>query len=153
MSSKKVWGVFNTLDESKLDNLNEFEIWMKIYLFNRDINFMLNYSKKLGNKDISIKALIEEQFNLEYLTYYTRKFGVEFDNEPIFGKHIEQSESFKKWYEFWKNYFSSLDLDTYKKLEKEVKIGNDVSSFLPNKSWNEKTDIEKDPVKLLVAYQ
>ena len=152
MSSRKVWGVFNTLDESKLDSLSEFEIFMKIYLLNRDINLMLNYSKKHNNKDINVKALIEEQFNLEYLTYYTRKFGVEFDNEPIFGKHIEQSKSFKKWYNFWKNYLSSIDLDTYKSLSKDISLGNDISSYLPNKSWNEKELNQKEELKLLKVY-
>ena len=104
-SSKKIWGVYNTLDETKLDNLSEFEIWKKIALLTREINCILNYGKKQGNKDINIKALITEKFNLEYLIYYTKKFGVEFDEVPSYGKHIEKSESFNNWYKYWTNKF------------------------------------------------
>ena len=106
VSSKKIWGVYTTLDETKLDNLSEFEIWKKIAFLTKEINCMLNYGKKPGNKDINIKALITEQFNLEYLIYYTKKFGVEFDEVPSYGKHIEKSESFNNWYKYWINKFN-----------------------------------------------
>ena len=114
---KKIWGIYNTLNKEELDKLSEYEIWKKIYLLSKEIEFTLNYLERPGKKDISIKALIDEQFNLEYLMYYTTKFGVEFDKEPTFGEHIKQSESFNKWYKKSQNYF---EIEKLKRVKEEI---------------------------------
>ena len=120
-SSKKVWGVFNTLNKEELDKLSEYEIWKKIHSLSREIEFTLNYLERPGKKDISIKALIDEQFNLEYLMYYTTKFGVKFDKEPTFGEHIKQSESFNKWYKKCQNHF---EIERLKKVKEDIIVNS-----------------------------
>ena len=147
-SSKKVWGIYNTLDQEKIEKLSEFELWMKIHSMNRDIRCMLNYVQKLNGKDVSASALIDSEFNLEYLIYYTKKFGVKFENTPTFGEHIKQSESFNKWYDFWWNYYNSKE---YRKYREAKEKGIDISKYLPNVNWKESDD-KKEGIQLQKAY-
>ena len=148
MKNSKVWGIFNTLDESKLEEMEEFEIWEKIHSLNNDINLVLQHLENSHYKDISITALINEQFNLEYLIYYTRKFGVEFSKKPTFNVHIEQTESFNKWYNFWKNHFTSMDYNEYKCYLKDKKMSKDVSMYLPSTNWNDLNNSQEKSIQL-----
>ena len=152
-SSKKIWGIFNTLDKEKLDGLNEFDVWMKIYLLNNDINFALNYSKNPWNKDISVKAVLEEQFNLEYLIYYTKKFGVEFEKSPTYGVHVDRTDSFNMWYNFWLDHFNSMAYNDYKNYIKDRNTGVDISSYLPIDSWKNVSKSKEKSIQLEKAYQ
>ena len=129
--NKKIWGIYNTLNKDDLDNLSEYDIWKKIYLLSREIKFTLNYLERPGMKDISIKALIDEQFNLEYLMYYTTKFGVKFDKEPTFGEHIKQSKSFDEWYKKWQKHFK-VEVDN--KYRKELGLNKDNDNFEENEN-------------------
>ena len=64
--------------------------------------------------NVSIEQLTDAQYNLEYLVYSTRRFGVEFSREPSTTEHVERSESCNAWYRFWRDHFESIDKELYK---------------------------------------
>ena len=142
-NSKKIWGIYNTLNEDELDKLNEFEVWKKIHSLSNEIKCLLNYSKKKENKDICIKALVNEKFNLEYLVYYTKKFGVEFDFEPTYNRHVEQSTSFIRWYNFWYDYAKSINLE-----DPEI----DIEKYSSSKKWKDDIEVKNKEIKLQKVY-
>ena len=57
--------------------------------------------------------LIEVQYNLEYLVYFTRRFGVEFSMELSSTEHLEISELYNTWFRFWHNHFESMSPEEY----------------------------------------
>lgn len=134
--NNKIWGLYTTVYTNEyLDKLSEIDIWKKIdnlgrmiYLVKRGI---LRYRK------ISKNDLEDMEYNLEYLVYYTRRFGVTFQNEPTISKHIEKSASFKSWYMFWYNHFDLMDNDTYESFLLAKKNNLDISIYLPKISWKE----------------
>lgn len=85
--------------------------------------------------------LIQAQYNLEYLVYYTRRFGVEFEGEPSATKHVERSASYDAWFKFWYDHFESMDPKVYIQFVKDKFSGKDISKYLPSGSW--KDSLEK----------
>ncbi len=88
---------------------------------------------------------MEAQYNLEYLVYFTRKFGVEFSKEPSESEHVERSESFNAWFGFWNNHFNSMSPETYNQFVNDRFAGKDISEYMPTGSW--KDSLEK-PISL-----
>lgn len=87
-----------------------------------------------------IERTIEDQMDYQNMNYgrfrlmeLTKFFGVTF--EP--GKGVYMSESFIKWYRFWKNYSLSMPEEEWDEFEVILFSGGDVSEYLPDKNWND----------------
>lgn len=137
-AEKKKWGVYNTFDNpSFLDELDEIDIWKKIDNFGGYIFWGLHDSGKPWATDVSTKELIQAQYNLEYLVYYTRKFGVEFSKEPSETEHVERSASYDAWFKFWHDHFESMAPEVYEQFVEDKFSGKDISKYMPTGSWKD----------------
>ena len=135
-NEEKVWGLYTTMKNPKsLDLLDEIDIFTKI---NNLGGYKVWASSEEGEKYVpkmeNAKEL-ENQYNLEYLIYYTRRFGVEFDFVPSSTSHVEISDTYLAWYEFWYKFFATLTEDAYNQLLDEKLMGNDISKYLPLDNW------------------
>lgn len=135
---EKVWGLYNTLDN--LDSFGEIDIWIKINNLESAISWSM-YDKR---KPCGTLALIEAEYNLEYLIYYTRKFGVQFNREPSLDKHMEKSESYNAWFKFWSDLYEAMPTDVYRQFISDKYSGKDVSKYMPTNSCK---DILEKPVQ------
>lgn len=145
MPTEKKWGLYNTFDNPKMfDTLDEFEIWAHI----ENLGGYIFYAQhdKADNRpwaaDISMEKLIEAQYNLEFLVYFTRKFGVEFSHEPSETEHVDRSESYNAWYRFWNEHFETMTPEVCQQFANDKSSGKDISKYLPTGSW--KDLLEKD---------
>ena len=135
-NSRKVWGIYNTYANPELlDKLNEEDIWKKIDNLGRRLRFISRNPQFYVTRE----QLINSRYNLEYLVYFTRKFGVMFDSIPTEIDHVENSESYKSWYEFWRKHFESMSEEEYNEFVEAKYYGKDISKFMPEKSWQEST--------------
>lgn len=80
--------------------------------------------------------LTEQEFGISYLVNQTRKYGVELA-EPQVDKHLSPTESYQKWYGFWRKWMSSFDDKTWELLQQKIKKQEDISEYLPERKWNE----------------
>ena len=142
LPEEKVWGVYNTFKPNFVENLCEIDLWYKI----DQIGGMIFYSRhdygRFGKeeevpKDLLNKRLLEAQYNLECLVYATRKYGVEFEREPSTDKHIEKSDTYIAWYNFWYNHFRSMSVEEFNHFVDLKNAGEDVSEYLPKESWKD----------------
>lgn len=144
---EKIWGTYNTFkDASILDTLDEIDIWKKIDNLGGTI-FWQNHDYDKPWATLTSKEMIEAQYNLEYLVYLTRKFGVEFDKEPTATEHVQESKSYNAWFQFWYNHFESMSEEVYKQFVDDKFSGKDISKYMPTTSW--KDTLEKVPQKTL----
>ena len=139
---EKLWGVYNTLDNPEMfETLDEIDIWKKIDNLGGSIFWAMHDSGKPWASNVSAKDLINAQYNLEYLVYSTRRFGVEFSKEPSATEHVERSESYNAWFSFWHNHFKSMSSEVYNQFVDDKFIGKDISKYMPSGSW--KDSLEK----------
>jgi len=143
---EKVWGVYNTLENPEtLETLDEFDIWKMIDNLGGFIYWAIHdATKPWATVSLTSKELIEAQYNLEYLVYFTRKFGVEFSKEPSATEHVEKSETYNVWFSFWHNHFNSMSTEVYDRFVDDKFNGKDISKYMPNGSWK---DILEKPVQ------
>ncbi|GHV24918.1 hypothetical protein FACS1894176_02250 [Bacteroidia bacterium] len=78
----------------------------------------------------------EQQYGIAYLVNQTRKYGVELA-EPQVDKTLSPTESYNKWYAFWKEWMKSFSDDDWRVVDGKISKGEDISEYLPEKSWNE----------------
>ncbi len=137
-AEERKWGVYNTFDNpSFLDELDEIDIWKKIDNLGGYIFWGLHDLGKPWAKDISTTDLIQAQYNLEYLVYYTRKFGVEFSKEPSETEHVERSASYNAWFKFWHDHFEAMAPEVYEQFVEDKFSGKDISKYMPTGSWKD----------------
>lgn len=147
-NEEKLWGVYNTFEDVEmLETLDEIDIWKKIDNLGAAIFWSIHDSGKPWAADVSADDLIIAQYNLEYLVYYTKKFGVEFSKEPSATEHVERSKSYNTWYTFWREHFESMGRDTYNQFVEDKFSGKDISKYMPINSW--KDLLEESPQKTL----
>lgn len=133
---KKIWGIYNVLvDSEKIDQLSEIDIWKKIDNLGGIIFWANHDYDKPWAKDLSPEVLEIAQYNLEFFVYYTRKFGVTFDEEPSETKHVQRSESYNTWFKFWQDHFFNMSEETYKKFIDDKADGKDITKYLPKENW------------------
>lgn len=146
---EKVWGVYNTIENPELlDTLDEIDIWKKISCLGGAIFWAIHdETKPWATVKLTSEELIEAQYNLEYLVYFTRKFGVEFSREPSATEHVERSETYNAWFCFWQNHFDSMSTEVYNQFVDDKLKGKDISKYMPNGSW--KDSLEKTKQKKL----
>ena len=144
---KKLWGVYNTFDNPKMfDTLDEIDIWKKIDNLGGSIFWAMHDAGKPWATNVSAKDLINAQYNLEYLVYSTRRFGVEFSKEPSATEHVERSESYNTWFRFWHDHFKSMSPEIYNQFVNDKFSGKDISKYMPSGSW--KDSLEKSTKKI-----
>lgn len=85
--------------------------------------------------------LSEDQFALEYLVYQTVRFGVAIP-EPCYGKTIQATPSYQKWYNFYHNHFHGMSDERWQAFSQAYSAGEDVTPFLPKGSWRDSLDDE-----------
>lgn len=135
---EKIWGVYNTFDSPEiLETLGEIDIWKMIDNLGSFIFWTRHDAGKPWNDDISISKLIEAQYNLEYLVYSTRRFGVEFSKESSATEHVERSESYNVWFKFWHDHFESMTPEVYNQFIDDKFSGKDISKYMPSGSWKD----------------
>lgn len=137
---KKIWGVYNTFEKpEELEKLSEIDIWKKIDNLGGAI-FYANHDAAHNRpwaKNVSMADLTQAQYNLEYLVYSTRRFGVEFSKEPSEMEHVERSESYDVWFRFWNDHFESMAPEVYDQFVNDKLSGKDISKYMPSGSWKD----------------
>lgn len=135
---EKIWGIYNTFNKPELfDSLDEIDIWKKIDNLGGAIFWALHDQGKPWAVNVSPKDLIEAQYNLEYLVYSTRRFGVEFSQEPSATEHVEKSPSYNAWFKFWHDHFESMSHEIYNQFIDDKFSGKDISKYMPSGSWKD----------------
>ncbi len=136
----KKWGLYNTFDNPELlDTLDEIDIWKKIDNLGGAI-FQANHDaadNRPWAANISMTDLMQAQYNLEFLVYYTKKFGVEFSREPSETEHVERSASYNAWFQFWHDHFKSMSPEVYDQFVEDKFSGKDISKYMPTGSWKD----------------
>ncbi len=134
----KIYGIYTGgVDVSNIDNLHEIDIWKKIEIIGGSI-FWANHDCADGRINLTkseVEKLEEMQYLLEYLVYYTRKFGVKFNREPKVGEHVERSEDYNAWFQFWNNHVQGWTNEESNQFIETRKNGKDFSKFLPKTNW------------------
>lgn len=137
---EKIFGIYTgNLDITGIDEVAEIDIWKKIDNLG-GIIWRINHEVADGRLTLSQQQkqnLLEYQYALEYLVYYTRKFGVEFTQEPQKGLHVEHSSDYLAWFRFWHNHFNSMSREEYNAFVDKKQNGEDISGFLPSTTWKE----------------
>ena len=123
----KVWGIYHTYSVPELYTDNEFLLWEKI-------SSLEPILRGIEENDVFNREL---DYNLDFLIYSTRKYGVEFDCEPSSTRRIEKSESFNKWFTFWENHRKTLDTCKYAEFLHKLVNNEDVSEYMPDTKWND----------------
>ncbi len=145
---EKLWGVYNTFDNPEMfETLDEIDIWKKIDNLGGSIFWAIHDSGKPWATNVSTKDLINAQYNLEYLVYSTRRFGVEFSKEPSATERVERSKSYNVWFRFWHDHFESMSPEVYNQFVDDKFSGKDISKYMPSGSW--KDSLEKPVQKKL----
>jgi len=144
---EKIYGVYTgDMDMSSLDKMHEIDVWKSIESMGSSI-FWVNHDAADGRitlTDVDREKLNERQYSLEYLVYYTRKFGVTFSREPQAGKHVERSEDYNAWFKFWNNVVSSWSTEKLQEFIKRKKNGQDFSYLLPKTNWKGEEIVESE---------
>lgn len=138
MKQEKIWGVYNTFENPEiLETLSEIDLYKSIY----DISGAIFWSEHDAGKPWAYKPSKEEltnaQYNLEFLIYQTKKFGVKFSSEPSASEHVGESESYNAWFRFWNNHFESMKPDVYNQFVDDKKNGKDISKYMPKSTWQD----------------
>lgn len=135
---EKIWGLYNTFDNPEIiETLDEIDIWKKIDNLGGLIFWSLHDQGKPWANNMSTKDLVEAQYNLEYLVYSTKRFGVEFSKEPSATEHVERSESYNAWFRFWHNHFESMSPEVYNQFVDDKFSGKDISKYMPSGNWKD----------------
>ena len=135
---EKIWGVYNTFDNQEaIEKINEIDVWKMIDRIGGAIFWARHDAGKPWASNVSEKELMEAQYNLEYLVYSTKRFGVEFSKEPSENEHVERSESYNAWFRFWHDHFESMSPEVYNQFVNDKFSGKDISKYMPSGSWKD----------------
>ena len=149
-TEERIWGIYNTFDNPEaFKTLGEIDIWKKIDNLGGSIFWAIHDADKPWTANTPLKDLIDAQYNLEYLVYSTRRFGVEFSKEPSTYEHVERSESYNVWFRFWHNHFESMTPEIYNQFVDDKLRGKDISKYMPSGSWKDLLE-QTSPRKMLI---
>ncbi len=96
--------------------------------------FMLN-SKILSS--MRAEDVSEDEYALDFCVYQTKKFGTDV-SEPEKGERIQTGPLFQKWFQFHDHHFRAVLTDEeWKDFQKADSSGKDVSSYMPEGSWED----------------
>ena len=137
---KKIWGLYcpPIFEPQNLENLSEIDVWKAIDNIGAILFWDLHdRNKPWRQPGMTAEQRIDAQYALEYLVYYTRKFGVEFSKMPTEEEHVEKSETYEYWYSFWSNHFKSMTKEEYQRFIEDKISGKDITEYLPEKTWQQ----------------
>jgi len=113
----------------KIEINSESEVFYKIY----QLKYIVKEFPDASNFKDNLKLL-------NIYIYYTQEYGVEI-NDKINDSYIITSESFERWYNWWKNYFDNEIPMNLWLLHQEV--GTNVNGFRPQGSWQKEKELKK----------
>ena len=118
------------------------ELWA-YFLFDQLDWFCWHYNRVLpGGKyamehnEETAKDYHESNYARFWVIGQTKHFGVTFQPKEG-GLPVYMSESFTKWYHFWKNYIEGLPEEIWNKLNNTFSDKGDLTPYWPSKAWNE----------------
>lgn len=121
-------------DVEKINNLSEVDLFLAIEGLGGHIWRCMH---DMSHGRIEKIDLTEERYALEYMVYQTTKFGVELP-EPQPYKHIEKTDSYNAWYQFYRTHFKeTLSKEEWDAFVIAKKSGMDVSQFMPTGDWRD----------------
>lgn len=137
---EKVYGLYSReYNQEQLDGWSEIKIYSLIASLAYDIK--CNVANPMGGYSLSSPRFTEAEYDLDYLIYYTRKFGVEFDKNPEAGKRIERSQSFEEWYQYYANYYDNVIYKSVNSINDYIKLidkkDEGMFEYMPEKTWSE----------------
>ena len=90
------------------------------------------------------EGLDDMRYGLDYLKYFTTRFGVEMA-EPMIGKRVNDTTSFNKWFNFYENHFNEFSQEQWDRFVQLRNARQDVTEYLPTTSWKDAINLEKKP--------
>lgn len=140
METQKIYGLHSKqFNQELLAGWSEIKIFALISDLAYDIK--CNMANPMGGYSLSSPRFTEAEYNLDYLIYYTRNFGVEFDNEPEAGKRIERSQSFEEWYQYYSNYYDNVIYKSVNSINDYINLvhkkDEGMFEYMPEKTWSE----------------
>lgn len=132
-NEEKIYGIYpgSLVNPGLIDNLNEIDLYLQIDAVQENIYWKYNMGAS-AHIDIN---LTEDRYALEYLIYKTKKFGTKIPN-PKKGKHIQLTEEYLMWYEYYENHFKNiLSENEWNEFLRRKHNDEDVSEFLPSGNW------------------
>lgn len=139
---ERIWGVYNTFDNQiMISELSEIDLWKKIDNLENTISWMKKDIGKPYASKAAKKVLLAAEYNLEFLIYSTQRFGVEFSNYPSSTVHVERSDSYNTWFNFWYHHFSTMHKAVYDQFVYDKTCGRDISGYMPSGNWKDKKKI------------
>ena len=128
-NEEKVWGLYpGLLSEEEIESLDEYSVWYLINHYTEKCYSMTFNSKE--NLKTSMELVKEISYTLDFLIYYTRNFGVEFDQLLNSEDHIVRNNSYKKWYKSWQHHFATMPKHVYDSFLKDKEAGNDLTRYM-----------------------
>ncbi len=148
---KKILGLYpGELDIELIEyiNKNEMEEWaIWVYIRNLVEDFALStffiptpdegYVLTEEGKNFIRAEYQDLDYQIHYLIYQTRKFGVTFKHEPCEENDFEPGDNYKKWFNFWESHFDAMGKEGRRKFDETVREGKDYTEFLPKTRWND----------------
>ena len=142
VKNAKIYGVYpgNIPNTELVDKLNALSLYLMIDSVG---GYIWSQRHAMSHGRIPEVDLTEDQYALEYLVYKTTKFGVELP-APEIDKHVTATESYWKWFNFYKDHCDSLTSQQIEEYVAAVDKGEDISRFMPTGNWN---DTQENPQK------
>lgn len=126
---QKFWGIYpGLLTEEEIENLDEYSVWHLINYYTEQCYTMTFNSKE--NITETLEKVKEISYTLDFLIYYTRNFGVKFDQIPTVENHVVRNKSYKEWFRLWQNHFATMPKCVYDSFLKDKKEGKDITRYM-----------------------
>lgn len=132
-SDEKIYGIYPGSIQMPdfIDDLSEVDLYLQIDAVQENIYWKYNMA---SGAYVDINSS-EDRYALEYLIYKTKKFGTKIPN-PKAGKHIQITEEYINWYNYYENYFKNiLTENEWNEFLRRKHCDEDVSEFLPSGKW------------------
>ena len=139
---EKIYGLYPAgLNKEVVCNMAEWDVWAYINQTGGQL-FWLRHEWADGRLDAPYESVKKEeqmlQYRIEFLVYSLKRFGVEFEAEPMAGEHIKTNQdSYWKRFEHWQNHWEKMPKEQYDEFCKIKRQGGDISAYLPKTKWNE----------------
>ena len=137
---EKKFGLYTTIDPEVISELSEIDVWKNIYDLGGALFWARHDAGRPWASNYSDETIMNAQYNLEFLVYYTRNYGVTFSREPSATEHVERSESYDAWYRFWNEWYNDFYNNRPEEWDQFVDdkvAGLDISKYLPTGSWKD----------------
>lgn len=138
----KIYGIHSgCIDPEKAVLASEADIFFLI----RDLERQISQYEALQVMGLFMcEGLDDMRYGLDYLKYFTTRFGVEMA-EPMIGKRVNDTTSFNKWFNFYENHFKEFSQEQWDRFVQLRNARQDVTEYLPTTSWKDAINLEKKP--------